>query len=102
MPPFSHQALVRAESRDQQQAQDFLNLALHSLQQYDPLGLVFGYPAIPMTPQRVANRERAQMLLETDQRQALLRLLPILAQLLQQHRPRGILRWAIDVDPLAI
>ena len=102
MPPFSHQALVRAESRDQQQAQDFLNLALHSLQQYDPQGLVFGYPAIPMTPQRVANRERAQMLLETDQRQALLRLLPILAQLLQQHRPRGILRWAIDVDPLAI
>ena len=29
-------------------------------------------------------------------------MLPILAQLLQQHRPRGILRWAIDVDPLAI
>ena len=28
--------------------------------------------------------------------------LPILSQLLQQHRPRGILRWAIDVDPLAI
>jgi primosomal protein N' (replication factor Y) len=52
----------------------------------------------------VANVERMQMLLESPSRAALQRLLaqwvPQLHALKAQHK--GVLRWAIDVDPLAI
>ena len=102
MPPFSYQALVRAESREQQAAQDFLNAASSAAADVPEAAEVFCYPAIPMTPQRVADRERAQMLLESSNRTALQRFLPQLAQQLHAQRNRTILRWAIDVDPLGI
>ena len=102
MPPFSYQALVRAESREQQAAQDFLNAAGAAAADLPEAAEVFCYPAIPMTPQRVANRERAQMLLESGNRTALQRFLPQLAHQLHAGRTRAILRWAIDVDPLGI
>jgi primosomal protein N' (replication factor Y) len=45
-----------------------------------------------------------QMLLESPSRASLQRLLvdwtPVLHQLRSEHR--GVLRWAVDVDPLAI
>jgi len=53
-------------------------------------------------PQRVANRERAQMLLEGSNRKNLQRLLHHMQALLHQHRHAGILHWAVDVDPLAV
>ncbi|MEZ7829858.1 MAG: primosomal protein N' [Brachymonas denitrificans] len=102
MPPFSYQALVRAESREQQAAQDFLNAAGAAAADLPEAAEVFCYPAIPMTPQRVANRERAQMLLESGNRTALQHFLPQLAHQLHAGRTRAILRWAIDVDPLGI
>jgi primosomal protein N' (replication factor Y) len=53
---------------------------------------------------RVANVERLQMLLESPSRRALQRLLTAwrepLTALRAEHR--GVLRWAIDVDPLTI
>ena len=55
-----------------------------------------------MTPQRVANQERAQMLLESPNRAALQHFLHHFSQMLHAQRDRAILRWAIDVDPLAI
>ena len=55
-----------------------------------------------MSVQRVANVERAQMLVESASRTALQRFLAQWRPLLQASRGRGLLRWAIDVDPLAI
>ena len=55
-----------------------------------------------MVPQRVANRERAQMLVESSSRAALQRLLPQLGVLLHQLRAKAVLRWAVDVDPLSV
>ena len=64
------------------------------------------YPAVPLTVQRVANIERAQMLLESPSRVALQRVLaacqPILHALRASPEHRTVLRWAIDVDPLAV
>ncbi len=102
MPPFSHQALVRAESRDQQLAQAFLNAAGAAATHSTGSEQVFCYPAIPMTPQRVANRERAQMLVESSSRPALQHYLRQLGQALHAQAMPGILRWAVDVDPLGI
>ena len=102
MPPFGFQALVRADARTQEAAQAFLNaasVAAQGLQGYDHVTL---YPAVPMTIQRVANVERAQMLVESASRVALQRFLSAWHDVLQATREKGLIRWAVDVDPLAI
>jgi primosomal protein N' (replication factor Y) len=67
---------------------------------------ITAYPAVPMTIQRVANIERAQMLVESASRTALQRFLAAWQPLLLETRKQGdfkrLMRWAIDVDPLAI
>jgi primosomal protein N' (replication factor Y) len=117
MPPFSAQALVRAEARTQEAAQAFLNLARQAAQTDMPavsawpgwervLEQVFIYPAVPMSIQRVANVERAQMLVESPSRAALQKFLGAWHAVLQGARyapeAKGLIRWAVDVDPLAI
>jgi primosomal protein N' (replication factor Y) len=102
MPPFSYQALIRAEAREQQAAQDFLNAVRTAAAQLPEAAQVQCYPAVPMVPQRVANRERAHMLVESSSRAALQRLLPQLGVLLHQLRAKAVLRWAVDVDPLSV
>ena len=55
-----------------------------------------------MSIQRVANVERAQMLVESASRGALQRFLAAWQPVLQATREKGLIRWAVDVDPLAI
>ena len=104
LPPFSFQALVRAEARSQEAAQGFLNAAREAGAALADELLVDLYPAVPMTIQRVANIERAQMLIECTSRKALQHFLAHwhadLHTLRSAHRQ--VIRWAIDVDPLAI
>ncbi|MFN5776744.1 MAG: primosomal protein N' [Burkholderiaceae bacterium] len=114
MPPFSAQALVRAEARQQEAAQAFLNAAreagealLRDMPGHADLGPGEGltlFAAVPMSLQRVANVERAQMLIESPSRLLLQRFLtqwhPILHSLRSQHR--SVIRWAVDVDPQSI
>jgi primosomal protein N' (replication factor Y) len=54
----------------------------------------------------VANVERAQMLVESDSRAALQQFLAawgdVLAQCRERPECKGIIRWAVDVDPLGI
>ena len=104
LPPFSFQALVRAEARSQQAAQDFLNAARDLGGAQADVMQVDLYPAVPMSIQRVANIERAQMLIECQSRKALQHFLSewqsALHGLRSQHKQ--VIRWAVDVDPLAI
>jgi primosomal protein N' (replication factor Y) len=106
MPPFSFQALVRAEARSQDVAQAFLNAASAGGEALPGAEQVFRFPAVPMTVQRVANIERAQMLIESDSRAALQRFLAAWQAVLHTTRAqpehKGLIRWAIDVDPLTI
>ena len=106
MPPFSFQALVRAEARSQEVAQAFLTLASAAACSVQDADRVTLYPAVPMGVQRVANIERAQMLVESPSRQALQRFLlgwqAVLRATRNQPEAKGLTRWAIDVDPLSI
>ena len=114
MPPFSFQALVRAEARSQEAAQAFLNAASANARQdmaawdgwAEVLEQVTLYSAVPMAIARVANVERAQMLVESPSRSALQRFLAgwqgVLHATRTQPECKGLIRWAIDVDPLAI
>ena len=106
LPPFSFQALLRAEARTQAAAQDFLNAAKAMGEERlgpDASRLSI-YPAVPMSMQRVANVERAQMLVESYSRKHLQQFLSAWQDDLQQLRAqhKTVLRWAMDVDPLAI
>lgn len=106
MPPFAYQALVRADARTQEAAQGFLQAASDAARAAGLPGLaqVFLFPPVPLAIQRVANVERAQMLLESASRSALQRFLaawqPLLHAERRQHR--GLVRWLVDVDPQAI
>jgi primosomal protein N' (replication factor Y) len=102
MPPFGFQALVRAEARTQQAAQAFLNAASAAAQQLEGVDRVVLYSAVPMTIQRIANVERAQMLVESPSRVAMQRFLAAWQPVLQGTKEKGMIRWAVDVDPLAI
>jgi primosomal protein N' (replication factor Y) len=59
-----------------------------------------------MAIQRVANVERAQMVVESASRAALQKFLAGWQTVLHQTRAlpqcKGLIRWAMDVDPLAI
>ncbi|MFT3812535.1 MAG: primosomal protein N' [Acidovorax sp.] len=106
MPPFAHQALVRADARTQEAAQAFLQAASEAARAAQLPGVeqVFLFPPVPLAVQRVANVERAQMLLESENRTALQRFLAAWQPLLHAERAqhKGIVRWLVDVDPQAI
>jgi primosomal protein N' (replication factor Y) (superfamily II helicase) len=102
MPPFGFQALVRAEARTQEAAQSFLRAASAAAEGLEARDRVALYSAVPLTIQRVANVERAQMLVESASRTALQRFLAAWHPVLQATREKGVIRWAVDVDPLAI
>lgn len=106
MPPFAHQALVRADARTQETAQAFLQAASDAARtaQLPGLDQVFLFPPVPLAIQRVADVERAQMLIESPHRTALQRFLAAWQPLLHAERPRhkGLVRWLVDVDPQAI
>ncbi|SUX30266.1 primosomal protein N' [Chromobacterium vaccinii] len=98
-PPSTFQALLRADSPALAQATAFLRQAREAL---EPLaeGVLISGPA-PALMARLAQRERAQLVLESPQRGALHRLLhqlpPLLDGLAKAHG--RALRWSLDVDP---
>jgi primosomal protein N' (replication factor Y) len=94
--------LVRCEARTQQAAQAFLRAAGAAAQSLPAAKQVSLYSAVPMSIQRVANVERAQMLVESASRAALQRFLAAWQPVLRATREQGLIRWAVDVDPLAI
>ncbi|KQO14076.1 primosomal protein N' [Acidovorax sp. Leaf76] len=108
MPPFAFQALVRADARTQEIAQGFLTAATAAAHAAALPGLeaVTLFPPVPLTIQRVANVERAQMLMESSSRAALQRFLAAWQPVLQVTRSapehKGLVRWLVDVDPLVI
>ena len=102
MPPFAYQALLRAEARTQEVAQEFLKSAAAAAEGLEGSGHVVVYAPVPMTVQRVANVERAQLLLESGSRPALQAFLADWQPVLHSLRLRGLIRWAVDVDPLVI
>jgi primosomal protein N' (replication factor Y) len=106
MPPFGAQALLRADARTQAAAQAFLNTAAAWAGDMPESVGVTLYPAVPLAIARVANVERAQLLVESDSRQTLQRFLaawqPVLLQARQTPDAKGLIRYAVDVDPLSI
>lgn len=102
MPPYTHQALLRAEARTQEAAQAFLQAACAAAEPLLANTHITLYAPVPMPMQRVANVERAQLLIEADDRRQLQQFLPRWRAAFANLRSTGLLRWALDVDPAAV
>jgi primosomal protein N' (replication factor Y) len=96
LPPFVHQALMRAEAKVLADALAFLQVAANSL---NIEGIVMNEP-IPMTMTRVANVERAQLLVESTSRPALQAFLKEWLELVRSQKTK--VKWSLEVDPVEI
>lgn len=96
LPPFMYQALLRAEARELQIALDFLQQAATCIVHAD---ITINDP-IPMTMTRVANVERAQLLVESASRPALQAFLKSWMAELRTMKTRA--KWSLEVDPVDI
>ena len=96
MPPFGFQTAVRADAPRVADAMEFLNAAKETLVPLLPAS-VSQFGAAPMLMVRLAERERAQIFLESTSRQDLHRAVSLWVQVLQQNRD-GKIRWSVDVD----
>ena len=98
-PPFTHQAMLRAEAPELKQALAFLQTAAEI-----GAGLATGevalYDAVPMRLHRLAHLERAQLLAESRSRPALQAFLAQWLAAIRELKAPKVLRWHVDVDPL--
>lgn len=101
LPPFTHQALLRAEARKLDDAMAFLRQAREIAATpalNDPR--ISLWDPVPMTMVRIAGTERAQLVVESPHRGALQR---FLTQWMSELRTlRAPVRWHLEVDPLEI
>ena len=98
-PPFSFQALLRAEAREMQQSLDFLVTARSAA---EPLAgeRVALYDPVPMRMPRLMTLERGQLLVESANRPALQAFLAAWMERIYALKMPAGLRWHLDVDPL--
>jgi len=106
LPPYAYQALLVAESRELAQALQFL-ADVRSLPQADPqayptLEQITLYDPVPLRVVRVANVERAQLLVESQSRPALQRFLTRWSDDLFRVGRESRVRYSLEVDPFEI
>lgn len=96
LPPYTRQVLLRAEAKTMDAALAFLHRAAALAPATAEVSVFSATPA-PMA--RVANLERAQLLIQSANRQALQTLIKDWRPQLDTIKPR-VARWSLDVDPL--
>jgi primosomal protein N' (replication factor Y) len=104
LPPFSYQALVHGEHKTLQLAMDMLKDAAQ-LAKTDKIwpAKVMLSDVIPRAMVRIAGKERAQMLVESENRQDLQKSIEILQHYLTvAHTKRKGVGWYIERDPISI
>jgi primosomal protein N' (replication factor Y) len=97
LPPFSYQALLRAEANCPEMPRTFLEEALawgtELARNVELLG------PVPAPMERRAGRFRAQLLVQSDRRQTLQAFLDLWVEGLVNLKSGRKVRWALDVDP---
>lgn len=100
-PPYSHLALLRAESSSKDTLYQFLTAARGLADQINPGSVrILGPASAPM--ERRSGRWRAQILLQAEHRPALQALLTSWRQHLVESPLSRKARWSIDVDPIEL
>lgn len=112
LPPFAFQALLTAEAPELAQAVGFLAQARAESEDgmldgaddatRAALARITLYDPVPLRVVRVANVERAQLLIESDHRLALQHFLHMWGARLPALASAARVRWHLEVDPLEI
>lgn len=97
LPPYSFQALLRAEAADADVPLQFFEQLIKTME-HDPSVRILGPVPAPMF--RRAGRFRYQLLLQSDSRPALHRFLDILMPSIESLKSVRKVRWSLDVDPV--
>ncbi len=97
MPPYGFQTAIRADAATVAEAMQFLQHTRQELAQQLPEN-VFQLGPAPMLMVRLAERERAQLFLESPDRRTLHQAVAQWQRLLQHYSNHKV-RWSIDVDP---
>ncbi len=96
LPPFIFQALLRAEAKELSTALAFLKQATELINNEQ----IIVHDPIPMSLMKMANLERAQLLIESYSRPALQAFLKEWLPLIRTLKSR--VRWSLEVDPIDI
>ena len=109
LPPFMYQALLKVETREFDDAVRWLQRARsHALELVGEAGPGGGerpprvsvYDPVPMNMRRLADTERAQLLIESPSRKALHTLIDAWLPRLREPSPDArVLRWQLELDP---
>lgn len=98
LPPFAHQALLRAESSEAAVAVEFLAAAVESAGDIRGTQVqLFGPVPAPM--ERRAGRHRAHLLAQSGRRPALQRFVATWMTAIRGLKGSRGVRWSLDVDP---
>ena len=96
-PPFVHQAMLRAEGKQEARVYDFLQRAHRAAGELAMAVEVYG--VVPAAMPRRANHVRAQILVQSESRKLLQQFLGAWQTELD-GLPASGLRWSLDVDPM--
>ncbi|EAR61425.1 primosomal protein N' [Neptuniibacter caesariensis] len=100
LPPYTHYALLRAETSTQGRAESFLAAIRQQLE--DDMLLPHDASWIgpfPSPMEKRAGMHRAQLMIYAENRKSLHQLLANLCWYLEQNKESRKVRWSIDVDP---
>jgi primosomal protein N' (replication factor Y) len=101
LPPYSYLALLHAESKEKEAALKFLTVLRSKIENSFANSLdIFG--PIPAVMERKAGHFRAQLLLQSKNRQTLQQALDVLLDAIDELKPKRSLRWFLDVDPVEL
>ncbi len=107
LPPYTYQALLTATSRNLSEAIAFLQKAKELLKEdcwlrFHFLPKIMLHDPVPLRIMRIANIERAQILIESRSRPYLQEFLQIWKKELKSIITNNDIRWKIEIDPLEI
>lgn len=96
LPPYSHMALLRAQSKTLPKLLHFL----HAIKQHlHPTGITLLGPA-PAPLARKAHHHRMQLLIQSPTRQRREHALQFMREAIHQYKLDKSIEWTIDVDPM--
>ena len=101
LPPYASQALLIAEAKDARVIIEALNqikeIAVQSQRYSSDVQI---YDAVPRVMAKVAGKERAQLLIESMNRQALQKTLELLLDIVEDKKKKSrLIRYTIERDP---
>jgi primosomal protein N' (replication factor Y) len=97
-PPYCYLALIKAESMQYREVEQFLNFAFELARQLSDQ--VLTYDPMRAQMEKLKGMERGHILMQATQRSALQKLLAALTPQLRASKLAAKVRWNIDVDPM--